>query len=388
MTKFTKRRTFSQENGALEGKTFGAVSRMNDIYYMRRVLKLALKGTGKVSPNPRVGALLVRNGEILSEGYHAYFGGPHAEVTALSKRKSAKKTDDTLYVNLEPCDHQGKTPPCTELIINSGVRRVVIGALDPNPMVHGKGVKRLREAGIDTRLGVLERDCIKLNEAYFKSITSKKPFITLKIAQTLDGKIATDQGHSRWISSEASRRWVHRMRNENDAILVGVNTVIVDDPELTVRLVRGHAVKKIVLDSRLRIPLESRVLVNSDPTNTYIATTPRAPSEKIITLQKMGVNVWILEEDDEGMVDFSALLKKINREDIQSVLVEGGNKVFTRLLCAREVDRLVVFIAPKLFGKGIDSFGELGVCTPDGVITFSETFWHHRGTDIVFEGRL
>ena len=244
MTKFTKRRTFSQENGALEGKTFGAVSRMNDIYYMRRVLKLALKGTGKVSPNPRVGALLVRNGEILSEGYHAYFGGPHAEVTALSKRKSAKKTDDTLYVNLEPCDHQGKTPPCTELIINSGVRRVVIGALDPNPMVHGKGVKRLREAGIDTRLGVLERDCIKLNEAYFKSITSKKPFITLKIAQTLDGKIATDQGHSRWISSEASRRWVHRMRNENDAILVGVNTVILDDPELTVRFVRGHAVKK------------------------------------------------------------------------------------------------------------------------------------------------
>ena len=388
MTKFTKRKTFSQENEALEGKTFGAVSRMNDIFFMRRVLKLARKGTGKVSPNPRVGAILTRNGEILSEGYHAYFGGPHAEVTALSKQKSAETTGDTLYVNLEPCDHQGKTPPCTELIINSGVRRVVIGNLDPNPIVHGKGVKKLREAGIETHLGVLERDCKKLNEAYFKSMIHKKPFITLKIAQTLDGKIATDQGHSRWISSEASRRWVHRMRNENDAVLVGINTVIVDNPELTVRMVRGHAVKKIVLDSRLRIPLESRVLVNSNPTNTYIATTTRAPSERIIPLQKMGVNVWVLKEDNEGRVDISALLKKINQEAIQSVLVEGGNRVFTRLLRAGEVDRLVVFIAPKLFGKGIDSFGELVGCTPDGAVTFNETYWHRRGTDIVFEGRL
>jgi len=358
---------------------------MNDQLYMKRVLKLADKGTGKVSPNPRVGAIIVKHGKILSEGYHAFFGGPHAEVAALSGLTPEKCRNSTLYVNLEPCDHHGKTPPCTDVIINSGIRRVVVGSIDPNPIVNGRGIEKLKAAGIETKMGVLEANCIRMNAAYFKFIQHRKPYITLKIAQTLDGKIATLSGQSRWISSEASRRWVHRLRNENDAILVGINTVILDDPELTVRMVPGHEVRKFVLDSTLRIPMKSRVLAN--PPNATIVTTSRAQTEKIKKLQDMGVHVWVLPMDENGRISLPSLWKKMTEAKITSVLVEGGKQLSTGLLNSGDPDRIVLFIAPKLFGEGIDAFGELGVSTPDGAFTFNESIWHRKGPDIVFEGR-
>ena len=354
---------------------------------MKRALRLARKGTGKVSPNPRVGAVLVKDRKIISEGHHERFGGAHAEINALSKIENRRIKGGTLYTNLEPCCHQGKTPPCTEFLIESGIHSVVIGVVDPNPLVNGKGIRRLRQAGIDVRVGIMEKECIRLNEAYFTYITQKKPFVTLKIAQTLDGKIATDRGLSRWITGETSRRQVHRMRSENDAVLVGVNTVIADDPELSVRSVRGRNPRRIILDSRLRIPLQSRVLADSNSQNTVVATTSRAPSDKIKKLHQMGVGVWILKSSIDGAVDLPALWKKMAKEGITSVLVEGGKEVFTSILNTGDADRIVVFISPKVFGRGIDAFGELDVPSPDRAVTFEEIVWHRRGSDIIFEGR-
>ena len=361
---------------------------MDDSFFMKKVLGLAKRGTGRVNPNPRVGALVVKDGEILSEGYHGFFGGPHAEINALSKLTSEECKNSTLYVNLEPCVHFGKTPPCTDTILQSGIKRIVVGTVDPNPAVKGKGIQELKRAGIEVCVGVLEKECSRLNESYFKYITKKKPFVTLKIAQTLDGKIATTQGYSRWITSEGSRRLVHRMRRESDAILVGVNTVLTDDPELTVRLIRGDNVRRIVLDGLLRIPVEARVLHHPDPLNTVIATTQKAPSDKIRVLDKMGVTLWIFDSNRNGMIDFSDLLEKMAEERISSVLVEGGKTVFTSVLRTGEVDRVVVFIAPKFFGKGIDVFGDLSIDSPRDAITFREMSWRRKGSDMVFDGRL
>lgn len=361
---------------------------MDDSFFMKKVLSLAKKGSGRVSPNPRVGALVVKGERILARGYHGYFGGPHAEINALSKLELGKSLGSTLYVNLEPCCHYGKRPPCTDSIIKSKVGRVVVGVLDPNPIVRGKGIQKLREAGIEVSVGVLEEECFELNGPYFKYVTQKKPFITLKIAQTLDGKISTSKGHSRWITGEASRRLVHRMRKESDALLVGVNTVIADDPELTVRMVRGNRVRRVILDSRLRIPSEARVLKHSDSQNTIIATTSKAPPDKIRSLQKMGITLWVIEENDDGRVDFTSLWKKMTDEGIISVFVEGGKQVFTSLLCTNQVDRIIVFIAPKLFGHGISAFGELGIDTPDSAISLQKVRWYRKGQDMVVEGRL
>lgn len=361
---------------------------MDDRFLMKRVLTLAKKGAGKVSPNPQVGALVVKNNAILSEGYHAYFGGPHAEVAALSKLGLDESRDSTLYVNLEPCTHFGKTPPCTDRIIQSKVRRVVVGAVDPNVLVRGKGIRTLQDSGIEVKVGILADACTRLNESYFKFITKKKPFITLKIAQTLDGKIATLQGNSQWITSESSRRQVQRMRKESDAVVVGVHTVIRDDPQLTIRLVPEGRLRRIILDSRLRIPLESRVLHHADPQNTIVVTTQKAPREKRQLLKNRGITVWTVGEDAKGRVDLIEFFKESAKRDIASLLVEGGREVFTSMLQTGEVDRVVIFIAPKLFGRGLDSLGTLDIQTPAEAVVFKESRWFHRDTDMVFEGRL
>ena len=373
---------------ALKEDTFGAVLYMNDRDLMKRVLRLARKSTGKVSPNPRVGALFVKEGRILSEGYHAIFGGPHAEVETLSRLSPTQRQRGTLYINLEPCNHYGKTPPCTDMIIEAGVRRVVVGIIDPNPKVNGKGIRQLHEAGIDVHVGVLEQECSRINEAYIKYTTQKKPFITLKVAQTLDGKIATKKDDSRWITCEMARKCVHQIRNEHDAILVGVNTVIADDPQLTVRWGHDRKIRRIILDSRLRIPLKSRVLNDGNPEKTVVVTTSQASSDKKETIEQKGVNVWVLDSDEHDRVNLSALWKKMGKESITSVLVEGGNEVFTAVLRTGEVDRVVVFIAPKLFGEGLNAFGELNLDTPDDAFTFQEYTWYRKGTDIVFDGML
>lgn len=355
--------------------------------FMKRAIELARKGTGFVSPNPRVGAVVVNSGQIISEGFHAKFGGPHAEVVALSDIDHHISEGSTLYVNLEPCSHKGKTPPCTDMIIRSGVKHVVIGTVDPNPMVAGQGIQRLKEAGIETSVGVLEPECIKVNESFFKFIQEKKPFYTLKIAQTLDGKIATAQGHSKWITGDSSRRWVHQLRLENDAVLVGVNTVIADDPELTVRWVKGPNPKRIILDRTIKTPLESKLFKQNDTENTIVATTQSADSEKRKQLENLGVTIWQVDEV-LGQISLCSLEERMAEENITSVLVEGGMKVFTSFIQKKMLDRLFVFIAPKLFGEGKSPIGDLSIHDASQALTFRETKWHHCDCDIVFEGRM
>ncbi len=361
---------------------------MDDIFYMKRVVQLAKRGIGYVSPNPLVGSVIVKNGRILSEGYHAYFGGPHAEKIALSKLSERERLNATLYVNLEPCCHHGKTPPCTDLIVQSKLSRVVIGASDPNPLVQGKGIEILRNAGMKVDTGILENQCQKLNDPYFKYITSNKPYVTLKIAQTVDGRIATDHGSSRWITGQSTRRFVHRLRKEHDAILVGSHTIIMDDPELTVRMVHGKNPRRIILDRLLDIPLKSRVLQSSQSQNTIIVTTTKIPPDKIHKIKEMGIMHWQVKSDSSGSIHFPSLWKKMIKEGIISVLVEGGKEVFTSFLRSGEVDRIIVCMAPIFFGEGLSVFGDLGVHMPDEAIQLKEMSWNRKGSDMILEGRI
>ena len=275
---------------------------MDDLFYMKHVVRLAKKGLRSVSPNPLVGSLIVKNEQILSEGYHAYFGGPHAEVDALSKLSMQERRDATLYVNLEPCCHYGKTPPCTEMILQSKLRKIVIGTADPNPLVKGRGIEILKKSGIEVVTDVLNDRCERLNAPYFKYMQEKKPYITMKIAQTVDGKIATDQYHSRWITNESSRRAVHRLRRESDAILVCAGTVIHDNPDLTLRMVRGKNPKRIILDRSLDMPLESRVLQHPDTQNTIVVTTKEADPEVMSIKNKAKLMTSIINGIDNLLI--------------------------------------------------------------------------------------
>ncbi|MCD6129075.1 bifunctional diaminohydroxyphosphoribosylaminopyrimidine deaminase/5-amino-6-(5-phosphoribosylamino)uracil reductase RibD, partial [Candidatus Bipolaricaulota bacterium] len=267
--------------------------------YMRRALELARLGEGYTRPNPLVGAVVVKDGEVIAEGYHARYGGPHAEMVALSRAGERARGAD-LYVNLEPCVHWGKTPPCVDRIIAAGIRRVILAARDPNPLVNGKGVDKLRSAGIEVVEGVLREEAEKLNEIFFHWVKTQRPFVALKLAMSLDGKIASRTGKSRWITGEEARKKVHELRRRYAAVLVGVNTVLTDDPQLTVREVEGPQPLRIVLDSRGRIPLSAKVLSGEAP--TLIATTQAMPEEIEHKLREKGAEVWRLPARD-GKVD-------------------------------------------------------------------------------------
>jgi len=323
---------------------------------MKRALRLARRALGTTSPNPAVGAVLVRGGSVVGEGYTQPPGGPHAEAVALG-RAGDRARGATLYVTLEPCVHYGKTPPCVDRILEAGVGRVVCATVDPNPLVDGKGIAKLREAGVEVEVGVLEEDAKELNRAYFRYITTGKPFVTLKWAQTIDGKIATASGDSRWITGEEARKYAHRLRAEADAVVVGVGTVLRDDPQLTVRLVRGRDPLRVVLDGRLRVPREAKVLSGG---GTVIATTEEASAERRRTLEEMGVEVWVLP-GREGMVDLEALMERLADAGKISVLIEGGREVLTSALRSGIGDRFVVFVAPKLVGEGMSPLGDLGI---------------------------
>lgn len=324
-----------------------------DEKYMRMALRLAEKARGRTSPNPMVGAVVVKDNRVISRGYHKKAGTDHAEAAALKKAGQAAE-GATLYVTLEPCSHTDKrTPPCTLAIRHSRISRVVAAMLDPNPKVSGRGVHALREAGIEVITGVLEDEARRLNEAYIKHITTGLPFVTLKIAQTIDGKIATRTGESRWITGTEAREEAHRLRDANDAVLVGVNTVLKDDPALTTRIHGGRDPIRVIVDSRLRIPLSARVLTQKSLAETIVATLAGSGRAKAEKIEQHGAGV-IFTRSDRGRVDLRDLMKKLGGRGIMSVLIEGGAEINASALKSGIVDKVIIFIAPLIMG-GRDS---------------------------------
>lgn len=328
---------------------------------MQKTLALAARGKGKTSPNPMVGAIIVKKGKIVAQGYHRKAGTPHAEIVALKKAGPLSK-GATLFVNLEPCCHTDKrTPPCTKSIIESGIRKVVVAMIDPNPKVAGMGMRELRRAGIKTEVGIMRAEAKKLNEAFIKFITKKEPFVFLKIAQTIDGKIATAAGNSQWITGTKSREYVHRLRNDVDALLVGIGTVKKDNPSLDCRLKGGMNPFRIIVDSSLRIPLDAKLLNHKDG-RTIIATTEKVNPTKISRLKARGARVLVIDSK-HNRVDLRKLIKELGRLDITSVMIEGGSTVNASALSSGIVDKVLFFIAPKIIG-GTDSLPSIGGKSP------------------------
>ncbi|MBF8303490.1 MAG: diaminohydroxyphosphoribosylaminopyrimidine deaminase [Candidatus Dadabacteria bacterium] len=361
-----------------------------DSKFMSIALRLARRTEGKTSPNPLVGAVVVRRGKILGMGYHKKAGLPHAEIEAFldAERNGHNLKGSTLYVTLEPCSHTGKrTPPCVNAIIERGISKVVLGTIDLNPRVNGKGLKILRAKGIKVKAGVLEEKCREINEPFFKYVATGKPFIILKLAATLDGKIATFTGDSKWIGSELQRKYAHRLRNKVDAILVGIGTVLRDNPELTVRLGKksNRQPTPIVLDSRLKIPVESNLIALQR--NPIIATTQLADPIKLKDLEKTGAKVLVIEQDENGQVDILKLVKKLGEMEITSVLVEGGGDVGASFLKKGIVDKVVFFYAPKIIGReGVSMVGKLGVSEVKDALSIRTVKVKKIGEEFVVEG--
>ncbi len=326
--------------------------------YMWRAVQLAEQGRGKTSPNPLVGAVVVKDGEIIGEGFHERAGKPHAEVIALKKAgKKAKGAD--LFVTLEPCCHYGRTPPCVNAIIKSRIARVYVGLVDPNPQVRGRGIEILREAGIKVEVGLLSKEISQQNEVFIKYILSGMPFVTLKMGLSLDGKTATRLGESKWITSEDSRLEVQRLRSLNDSIMVGIGTVLKDNPSLTVRLTeKNKAPLRIILDSQAKLPLSSKIVKTAKEVRTFLAVTKKAASERIKLLKSFGLEVKIFPSK-KGKVDLKKLLKYLGKIEISSVLLEGGPTLNAAFLEEKLIDKFVFFISPKIIG-GKDSLGVFG----------------------------
>ncbi len=319
-----------------------------DTHYMQLALELAAKGRGTVAPNPMVGAVIVKDGRIIGAGYHEKFGEGHAEVNAF-RSATEDVAGATIYVTLEPCSHYGKTPPCSDKIIEMKIGRVVIAALDPNPLVSGRGVKKLQAAGIEVVTGVLAEESSRLNEVFMKYIVAKEPFVVMKAAMSLDGKIATRTGESQWITGQAARERVHQLRSALSGIMVGVQTVITDDPQLTSRIPGGKNPLRIIVDSSLRIPLEAKVLQNQDSAKTIIATTEQADRNKAALLEEAGIELLTVPVKD-GRTDLKALMRVLGERGIDSILLEGGATLNFAALQAGIVDKVQVYIAPKLIG--------------------------------------
>ena len=321
-----------------------------DKKFMEYALELAERGRGFVSPNPLVGAVIVKEGKIIGEGYHEKFGQAHAEVNAIKNAREDVK-GSTIYVSLEPCSHYGKTPPCVDLIIESRIKKVIVGMVDPNPLVSGRGIDILRKNNIEVHVGLLEEDCKRLNEVFIKYIDTGKPFCLLKAAMTLDGKISTYTGDSKWISSEKSREYVHKLRHEFSGIMVGIETVIRDNPTLNTRIkgFQGKNPIRIVLDSRLRIPMDSNIVATANEISTIVATGEFSNLERIRKLEEKSIKIIRIPLKD-GKIDMNILMEKLGNMGIDSILIEGGANVNYSSLEANLVDKLAFFIAPKLLG--------------------------------------
>jgi len=359
----------------------------NKEFYMKRAIKLAKRGLGRTSPNPVVGAVIVKEGKIVGEGYHRQAGLPHAEIEAIKAAGNKAKGAD-LYVTLEPCNHHGRTPPCTEAILKAGIKRVFIGMHDPNPHVTGGGEKYLRQNGIYVETGILEKECQHLNEVFIKYVTTGLPFVSLKLAATLDGKIALASGEAKWITNEKSRRFVHHLRDIHDAILVGIGTVLKDNPSLTTRLPnkKGKDPLRIILDTHLRIPLKAKLLHLKSKASTLIITGPKASDKKIEALKNLGAEVMGVNLEN-GKLSLKELLKILGQRKITSVLVEGGAKVAASFLKQRLVDKTYFFYAPKLFGgKHISMIADLDITSMEEIISFKTISIKRFDNDILVIG--
>ncbi len=358
---------------------------------MRLALELAKKAEGFTSPNPLVGAVLVKDGEIVGTGYHARAGLPHAEIMAL-REAGEKAQGATLYVNLEPCCHRGRTGPCTEAVITAKIRKVVVAMADPNPLVAGKGIARLRQAGVEVAVGVLEAEAKRLNEVFSKYITTGLPFVVLKTAMSLDGKIATRRGESRWITSEQARIFGHRLRHRYDAILAGVGTVLADNPSLTARLPEGGGRDpvRVVLDSSARTPPGAKIINRASPAPTLIAVTPKAPAERVAALKEAGAEVLVLPPDEKGRVNLPLLMKELAGREITSVLIEGGAEVHASALNAGIVDKVAWLIAPRIIGgkEAPGPVGGQGAGRLDEAVPLQNVSVQRIGEDIYVEGYI
>jgi diaminohydroxyphosphoribosylaminopyrimidine deaminase/5-amino-6-(5-phosphoribosylamino)uracil reductase len=358
---------------------------VRDDEFLTLAFDLAEMGEGDVSPNPLVGAVVVRDGLIVGRGYHRHFGGPHAEVFALDEAADRAR-GATLYVTLEPCAHFGKTPPCTDRMIQAGIARVVVAVEDPNPLVSGRGVAALRAAGIDVEVGRLRDVAMRQNEIFFKYITTRIPFVHLKLATSLDGRIATRTGDARWISGEAAQVRVHRWRRRYAAILVGIKTALIDDPELTVRHVVGRNPVPIVVDPAARLPLTARLLGGG---RRPILAAARVDPARRTELESAGFRVWELPTE-RGDVDLKLLLERLGEEGVDSVLIEGGGETAAGFLAAGLVDRVSFLIAPILIGgrDAVPAIGGLGAerLADAHQLTDISTEW--VGPDLIYSGRV
>lgn len=359
----------------------------NKEYIMDNVLNLARRGEGQTNPNPLVGAVIIKDNKVVGLGYHRVYGGPHAEINALKDAEDQAK-GGVLFVNLEPCSHYGKTPPCVEAIIKAGIKKVVAAIEDPNPRVSGRGFQRLKEAGIEVETGILEEKALELNEVFIHFIRNRRPFVVMKTAMTLDGKIACATGESRWVTGIKAREMVHRLRNKYQAIMVGVDTVIKDNPRLTTRLIEGgRDPLRVIVDSRGRTPLESKILHLESRACTVIASTQNLPASKEKAYCEKGAEVWKLPRK-QGRVDLKALLEKLYQKGVDSVLLEGGATLNWSFIKEELVDRLFIFIAPKIIGgeKAPGPVGGEGLSWMEEALRVRNLKVEKIGRDYVFTG--
>lgn len=371
--------------------------------YMRMAIELAKKGCGRVNPNPMVGAVIVKDGNVIGSGYHTRYGRMHAEREAFASLKNPGDAEGAdLYVTLEPCCHRGKQPPCTEAIVEHGIKRVFIGSSDPNPLVAGKGIAMLREHGVQVTEQVLKEECDALNEVFFHYIQSKRPYVVMKYAMTMDGKIATVSGKSRWITGEIARRHVHEDRNRYMAIMVGIQTVLKDDPMLNCRLENGRDPVRIVCDSHLRIPENSRLVQSAGeiplwiaavrPDNTELLREKQLMEHQIRAerLERAGCRILYTDADARGHVNLIQLMDLLGKEGIDSILLEGGAGIHESSLQCRIVNKVQVYIAPKLFGgrDAASPVGGQGVDEPDQAWILSEPVITKLGADLLLESEV